>query len=44
VPHRVGFVGRVPQLHVGVKEFGANRDADGVFDSDIAAAQGVAVY
>jgi hypothetical protein len=44
VLYYVGFVRQVLQPHVGVKEFGVNRDTDGVFNSNIAAARGVAVY
>lgn len=41
---RVRFVRRVPQLDVSVKELSAGRDADSVFNSNVAAAQGAAVY
>ena len=33
----VGFIGGIPQLDIGIEGVNAGRDADGVFDCNVAA-------
>ena len=40
----IGFIGWIPQSNVSVKEFGTSRDPDGIFNGNIAASRGAAIF